>query len=404
MDIRRKRLYDILTLFIIATIICFYTTSQSRLSIQLKFTEDDVDDRPKAAIMALCRNKELEAMAKTMQQLEDRFNKKFKYDWVFLNNEQFSPDFINTTSAIASGRVKHVLIPMKYWSYPWWIDQDKAANTREEMKAQKIIYGGSESYRHMCRFKSGFFFELDEMAEYDYYWLVEPNTQFFCDVDYDVFQYMKDNNKLFGFSLVAGEIRKTIRTFWKSTKEFLDEHPEYIAENNLSEFITNNKRSSFNGNHFWSNLEIGSLKFFRSEAYREYFKHMDQAGGFFYERWGDGPLHAVAATHFIPKDQIHFFDIGYRHGILQTCPLDEEYRSEHNCACNPGKDFRYRDSVIGRMAKKFYDLMELPKPEQYPLFAQGDPTKPKVTKTAATALVAPPSDAPPSDVPLSKAA
>lgn len=40
----------------------------------------------------------------------------------------------------------------------------------------------------------------------------------------------------------------------------------------------------------------------------DYFEHLDKAGGFFYERWGDAPVHSIAASLFLPKDQIHFFD------------------------------------------------------------------------------------------------
>jgi Glycolipid 2-alpha-mannosyltransferase len=47
----------------------------------------------------------------------------------------------------------------------------------EEMEAKNIIYGGSLSYRHMCRFNSGFFYRLDVMQKYDFYWRVEPCTQ-----------------------------------------------------------------------------------------------------------------------------------------------------------------------------------------------------------------------------------
>ena len=41
---------------------------------------------------------------------------------------------------------------------PEWIDQYKAKKVREDMAQRKIIYGDSVSYRHMCRFESGFFF------------------------------------------------------------------------------------------------------------------------------------------------------------------------------------------------------------------------------------------------------
>jgi hypothetical protein len=35
-----------------------------------------------------------------------------------------------------------------------------------------VIYGGSESYRHMCRYESGFFFRHPLMMNYEYYWRV----------------------------------------------------------------------------------------------------------------------------------------------------------------------------------------------------------------------------------------
>lgn len=53
----------------------------------------------------------------------------------------------------------------------------------------------------MFRFQSGFFFRHPLLDPYDYYWRVEPNVDFLCDIDYDVFQFMKDNRKLYGNEL-----------------------------------------------------------------------------------------------------------------------------------------------------------------------------------------------------------
>jgi alpha 1,2-mannosyltransferase len=65
--------------------------------------------------------------------------------------------------------------------------------------------------------------------------------------------------------------------------------------------------------HYWSNFEIGYLPWYRSDAYRSYFKHLDESGGFFYERFGDAPVHSVAASLMLKPEEIHFFsDIGYR--------------------------------------------------------------------------------------------
>ena len=43
----------------------------------------------------------------------------------------------------------------------------------------------------------------------------------------------------------------------------------------------------------------------------KFFEHLDKKGGFYYERWGDAPVHSIGAALFAKKEQIHFFnDIG----------------------------------------------------------------------------------------------
>lgn len=86
-----------------------------------------------------------------MRQLEDRFNKKFNYPWIFLNNEPFDDTFKRYTTGLASGETFYGVLNETMWGYPDWIDQEKARETRETMAQQGVIYGGSESYRHMCR-------------------------------------------------------------------------------------------------------------------------------------------------------------------------------------------------------------------------------------------------------------
>ncbi|KAJ1726075.1 hypothetical protein LPJ61_005435, partial [Coemansia biformis] len=49
--------------------------------------------------------------------------------------------------------------------------------------------------------------------------------------------------------------------------------------------------------------------------------HLDRAGGFFYERWGDAPVHSLGVAMFLGKREVHWFDdIGYYHGPLWNCP------------------------------------------------------------------------------------
>lgn len=46
--------------------------------------------------------------------------------------------------------------------------------------------------------------------------------------------------------------------------------------------------------HYWSNFEIADLDFFRSKGYRDFFRHLDLAGGFYYERVRHSLLHRFA--------------------------------------------------------------------------------------------------------------
>lgn len=77
------------------------------------------------------------------------------------------------------------------------------------------------------------------------------------------------------------------------------------------------------------------MRFWRGEAYTKYFDYLDHAGGFYYERWGDAPIHSMAVALFASKDQIHWFDdIGYRHDPFQHCPQAEAH-TRGKCMCDP---------------------------------------------------------------------
>lgn len=58
-------------------------------------------------------------------------------------------------SNVINGEVTFGLVPHDHWYQPDWIDEERAKAGREKMVADNIIYGGSVSYRNMCRFNSG---------------------------------------------------------------------------------------------------------------------------------------------------------------------------------------------------------------------------------------------------------
>ncbi|WVQ74575.1 hypothetical protein IAR50_004176 [Cryptococcus sp. DSM 104548] len=295
--------------------------------------------RAKAAFVILSRNSDLWDILDSMRQMEDRFNHWARYDYVFLNDDDFTDEFKRYTQSLTKAKCHYGKVDAEDWNQPSWIDEEKATAAREKLVEAKVIYGDSVPYRNMCRFYSGYFYRHPLMANYDYYWRIDPGVKFYCDITYDPFLLMQDENKVYGFTISLFEYIGTIPTLWDAVKEFVADHPDYLADGNAMDFVSDDGGESYNKCHFWSNFEIADLNFWRSPAYTEFFDFLDSKGGFYYERWGDAPIHSIAAALFAKKEQIHFFDdIGYKHVPFTHCPQGDAHAKGH-CWCNEQDNF-----------------------------------------------------------------
>ena len=206
--------------------------------------------RMNATFVTLARNSDLWDIADSIRNVEDRFNRNYHYDWVFLNDKEFDDNFIKVTTALVSGTTHYGTIPKEHWSFPDFIDQDKAKKVREDMAERKIIYGDSVSYRHMCRFESGFFFRQPLMQNYEWYWRVEPSIKLYCDISFDPFRVMAENKKKYSFVISLYEYAETIPTIWDSAKKFMEKFPEHIPEGNSMRWLSDDDGKTYNHCHF----------------------------------------------------------------------------------------------------------------------------------------------------------
>ena len=160
--------------------------------------------KPKAALISLVRNSELEGIVQSMTQLEWRWNRKYNYPWVFFNDEEFSEEFKvrspplllsniclaldesdadckiyhqAATSNLTSAPCYYEVVPEAHWSLPDWIDEGRFMNSLEYLGAIGVGKGWMISYRHMCRWNSGFFYKHPRLLEFDWYWRVEPDVR-----------------------------------------------------------------------------------------------------------------------------------------------------------------------------------------------------------------------------------
>ena len=277
--------------------------------------EGEETDRISATLLALVRNEEVDGMVSSMKDLERTWNHKFNYRWTFFNDVPFTEEFKRKTRAVTHAETRYEMIPAEHWDMPSWIDETLYEESTDLLLENDVQYAKMTSYHKMCRWNSGLFYKHPALLDTRYYWRVEPNVRFFCDVDYDVFRYMHDNNKTYGFTVTLYDDPNSVPSLWPETEKFLTTHPGYErADANAREWLTDRvrrpdhtrKANGYSTCHFWSNFEVADMEFWRGREYEEYFAHLDRAGGFFYERWGDAPVHSIALGLFEDASRIHW--------------------------------------------------------------------------------------------------
>jgi alpha 1,2-mannosyltransferase len=157
----------------------------------------------------------------------------------------FTKEFKEGIRNLTDAKVEFGLIPKEHWSVPEWIDQERFKESLQQLD-KAVSYGGLESYRHMCRFNSGFFYKHPMIQKYEYYWRIEPNVNYPCMLSYDPFLFMKVSGNKYGFNMIAAEEMRTVEGLWDTTKEFIAK--KGIIDTPLLSLFG---EKSFNGNHYW---------------------------------------------------------------------------------------------------------------------------------------------------------
>lgn len=263
---------------------------------------DTSQPREKAALVMLTRNKELEQAKHSVESIERHFNRWYHYPIVFFNDEEWDQRFIDELNATVSGEARFEVIPQDVWSFPPWIDVDKAKASIKDQGERGIAYGGLEGYHHMCRFYSGHFYTLPALKEFEWYWRLEPDVDFMCAITYDPFVEMRKRGKIYGYAQALWEVTESCPSLFMEMNDWKESHR--IPTNNLWRammqaswvpfplrrlFAAPNRDHDRFGDkwsrcHYWSNFEIAKMEFFRSKEYQDLFEYLDKKGGFYYER------------------------------------------------------------------------------------------------------------------------
>ena len=132
--------------------------------------------RENATILILAQNHRADALAGTLVNFEAKFNAAYRYPYTILSDVPFSEPFRQAVArALPDGaQVEYGLVPTEHWGIPEWLDQENVRKGFVKLAQEGVMHGGKESYHNMCRYFSGFFALHPLLAQYRYYWRLEP--------------------------------------------------------------------------------------------------------------------------------------------------------------------------------------------------------------------------------------
>ncbi|MCJ1390834.1 hypothetical protein MMC18_003695 [Xylographa bjoerkii] len=289
--------------------------------------------RENATIVMLARNSEVRGAIRSIESIERQFNRWFHYPIIFLNDVPWETAFIDALTPVASGEVKFDVIDNGMWGFPEWMD---LGNAKAAVARQK---GHLDDWKPSAN-KPSMFFNHPALKPYKWYWRVEPDVEFLCSITYDPFVMMSEAKKVYGYTMALWERGETAPSlFYQVTrykeklnipssdlwKSFIDASWAPFLVRPLLSWLRgrDSHGDGWNWCHYWSNFEIADMDWFRSKDYMGFFSMLDELGGFYFERWGDAPVHSLGAALLLQPEQIHWFeDIGYLHEVFQTCPAN----------------------------------------------------------------------------------
>jgi hypothetical protein len=156
-------------------------------------------------------------------------------------------------------------------------------------------------YRHMCQF---FFSEIFQYL-YDYDWYMRLDTDSFIEspIDYNLFNYLENNNKVYGYTAELAE--------WPPVVIGMGEFFINLVRNkNINAKFFNKliENERYNLRQIYNNFEIIKLSYITSESIQSLIKEINESGNIYMKRWGDSPLRTFILSLTIDKSQIYKFN------------------------------------------------------------------------------------------------
>ncbi|KAM4063198.1 glycolipid 2-alpha-mannosyltransferase [Hirsutella rhossiliensis] len=331
-------------------------------SNKLAVSMASADRPPRAVIVSLAHEHDLRPILSSISQLEETFNSRHRYDWVFFSTRPLSEQFRRLTSNATKAACLYDVIDNAHPSVPGDAHDPQLDAQCSVMERDDDPYEATPLARRIRRWKSGAFAKENRLKGYDWFWIVEPGAQFNHNIDFDVFRVMRHHGIAYG-SNKAGVDGVHLRKLSRHVRRFVDENPglvhaeadiswllgsgdggqgaaddfdpeagdaivaqdyEALQEGLAESFATGgwqgeggdgdnagapievfaSRLGSIYRSSLWPAFEIGSLAFLRSQSHQALFEHLDKAGDLYYRGFGQASTPTLSASMFLPQKSV----------------------------------------------------------------------------------------------------
>ena len=213
---------------------------------------------------------------------------------------------LSNTSSLSAG--KHSVL--------FFVEAEGFYDLPAEAPADLPVYGGKGlGYRFMCRFWAYGFFKQPVAADLDYFWRLDTDTLLLRDIREDPFTMMRSERIAYLHARITTEEPVTTDGLWDAVLNHLSEtmvHPKHLGwlSNDIDwdglqplsdldgmtrwSATRHLRESGYNMLIFYNNFEVSRMDIWRSSAYEDLFRALEE--GVFKVRWGDAPIRTMAVS------------------------------------------------------------------------------------------------------------
>lgn len=297
-----------------------------------------------AALVTMVHRKDLYETVDLIRNVEDRFNHKYHYDWVFLTEEDFTDSYKEVVDSFVSGKAHFRSINRKNdWAIPSDIDKNYLMASMQELDMNGVPEGGSSTFRLRSRFLARAI--VNYLPEYQYFVHIGNNIKLYCDMP-DIFTDMKNSNAKMAYTISSSGTPHATNDLTDLVSDFMKKNKDIVRKDHwIDSFVEPGKTFC----EFMPGFIAWDLNFLRSDAFNRWYKVVDESSGIFYNRWSETSIQTLAAALFLSPKEVQFLgNVGVYDGGRMNCPTDQATRLSNKCTCpfDPKLDHKDRNKIF----------------------------------------------------------